>query len=232
MRNIAIIPARSGSKGLKDKNIKDLCGKPLMAYSIEAAIKSNVFDEVMVSTDSTEYAKIAEECGASVPFLRSEITASDKATTWDMVKEVVYKYRELGEEFDTICVLQPTSPLRTANNIMEAYRVFAEKSALSVISVCESEHSPLWANVLPEDDSLKGFLDADVFSKGGRQGLGVFYRLNGAIYICTVDKEKNFEDQLYGDGCFAYIMDQKLSVDIDNIDDFELAEYYMQKEKK
>ena len=232
MRNLAIIPARSGSKGLKDKNIRLLCGKPLLAYSIEAALRSDMFEKVMVSTDSAEYAKIAIEYGAEVPFLRSQEASTDKATTWSMVAEVINKYRELNQEFDSVCVLQPTSPMRDANNIKEAYKVFVEKNAFSVVSVCEAEHSPLWMNVMPEDECLNGFLDGNVFAKGGRQNLGTFYRLNGAIYICKVDKEKRFEELLYGEQSFAYKMDRKESIDIDNIEDFELAEYYMQKVMK
>ena len=101
MKNLAIIPARSGSKGLKDKNIKLLNGNPLMAYSIEAALESGKFDEVMVSTDSAKYADIAKEFGAMVPFLRGERTSGDTASSWDTVKEVLSCYEELGKKFDT-----------------------------------------------------------------------------------------------------------------------------------
>ena len=137
MSNIAIIPARSGSKGLKDKNIKELCGKPLFAYSIEAALKSSCFDEVMVSTDSEKYAEIARRYGASVPFLRSVSTSSDIASSWDMVDEVLAGYRDLGREFETFCLLQPTSPLRTAKDIIAAYKLYNDKASFSVVSVCE-----------------------------------------------------------------------------------------------
>ena len=108
MRNLAIIPARSGSKGLPDKNIKELNGKPLMAYSIEAANESGCFTEVMVSTDSEKYAQIAREYGAHVPFLRSAATSSDQANSWDMVEEVLAEYAKRGEYFDSFCLLQPT----------------------------------------------------------------------------------------------------------------------------
>ena len=121
MKNLAIIPARSGSKGLVDKNIKLLDGKPLIAYSIEAALQSGVFDMVMVSTDSEKYAEIAWNYGAQVPFLRSAETSSDTASSWDAVAEVIENYRKLGTVFDTFMLLQPTSPLRTAQNIREAY---------------------------------------------------------------------------------------------------------------
>ena len=109
--NIAIIPARSGSKGLKDKNIKNLLGKPVMAYSIEAALKSGQFSTVMVSTDSEQYAKIALEYGAEVPFFRSKTTSSDTASSWDAVLEVLSEYEKLGQRFSTFCLLQPTSPM-------------------------------------------------------------------------------------------------------------------------
>ena len=121
MKNIAIIPARSGSKGLPDKNIKELNRRPLIAYSIEAALNSGCFDTVMVSTDSEKYAEISRYYGAEVPFLRSEQTSSDSASSWDTVLEVLDRYESLGKTFDTFCLLQPTSPMRTADDIKSAY---------------------------------------------------------------------------------------------------------------
>lgn len=148
MKNIAIITARSGSKGLKDKNIRILNGKPLMAYTIEAAIKSGMFDEIMVSTDSKEYASVAIKYGAKVPFLRTKKNSDDNASSWDVVKEVVKKYKDMGKEFNTVCMLQPTSPLRIAEDIVNGYKLFNEKKADTVIAVCETQHSPLWSNTL------------------------------------------------------------------------------------
>lgn len=221
MRNIAIIPARSGSKGVKDKNIRDLAGKPLMAYTIEAAVQSRQFDEVMVSTDSERYAEIAKKYGANVPFLRSRQTATDTASSWDMVEEVLSKYEEMGKSFDTFCLLQPTSPLRNADDIQAAYDLYRDKAEFAVVSVCEAEHSPLWCGHLPENKEFTGFIDARSMKQ--RQAGGKFYRLNGAIYI--VDIKKFGEDRfLYQEGSFAYIMAQEKSVDIDNEIDFKLAE--------
>lgn len=120
IRRIAIIPARSGSKGLLNKNIKLLDGKPLMAYSIDSAIKSGIFDTVFVSTDSDEYEKIATSYGAEVPFLRSEIQSSDTASSWDVVREVLEEYSKRGECFDEVMLLQPTSPLRNVEDILGA----------------------------------------------------------------------------------------------------------------
>lgn len=126
MKNIAVIPARSGSKGLKDKNIKELNGKSLLAQSIEAAQESGRFDTIHVSIDSEYYAEIAKKYGADVPFLRSAELASDTSSTWDTVRFVLEEYTKLGKEFDTITVLQPTSPLRTAE---DKERVFAVEGA-------------------------------------------------------------------------------------------------------
>lgn len=221
MKNIAIIPARSGSKGVKDKNIKELAGKPLIAYTIEAALKSDQFDEVMVSTDSERYAEIAKKFGAKVPFLRSAVTATDTASSWDMVEEVLCKYEELGNSFDTFCLLQPTSPLRTSEDISAAYDLFREKAEFAVVSVCEAEHSPLWCGHLPENQEFVDFIDAESMKQ--RQAGGKFYRLNGAIYI--VDIRKFREDRfLYQPGSFAYIMPQNRSVDIDSKIDFLISE--------
>ena len=184
MNNLAIIPARSGSKGLKDKNIKLLNGKPLIAYSIEAAKKSEIYSHILVSTDSERYGEIAIQYGAEVPFYRSEENASDVASSWDVVKEVLKKYQEMGIVFDTFTLLQPTSPLRKYEDIKKAYELFKEKDAIAVVSVCEMEHSPLWSNTLPENNSLSGFLRAD--SNKQRQKLETFYRINGAIYMADV----------------------------------------------
>lgn len=229
MRNIAIIPARSGSKGLKDKNIKELCGKPLVAYSIEAALNSGCFDEVMVSTDSKRYAEIARDFGASVPFLRSETTSSDIASSWDMVDEVLSGYLELGREFDTFCLLQPTSPLRTAEDIKAAYKIYNEKASFAVVSVCEAEHSPLWCGHLPESNEFDKFINVENIKQ--RQAGGKFYRLNGAIYIVDIDRFKA-DRFLYQKGSYAYIMRQDQSVDIDTDIDFQFAEVLMKRSPK
>ena len=224
MKNLAIIPARSGSKGLKDKNIKLLNGKPLMAYSIEAALESKKFDEVMVSTDSPKYADIAKEFGAMVPFLRSERTSSDTASSWDMVKEVLSCYEELGKKFDTVCLLQPTSPLRNAVDIQEAYKLYEERASVAVLSVCEMEHTPLWSNVLSDDLSLNGFIKTDLGTR--RQDNDTYYRVNVAIYITSV--EQLYKDSnLYREGSFAYIMPRERSVDIDTMLDFSYAEFLL-----
>lgn len=225
---LAIIPARSGSKGLVDKNIRLLNGKPLMAYSIEAAIESNIFDVVHVSTDSEKYAQIAREYGADVRFLRSENNASDTAGSWEVVTEVLKKYEELGVEFEKVCLLQPTSPLRNSEDIKKAYELMKQKEAKAVVSVCEVEHSPYLCNVLQDDDSMEGFITVE--SNEPRQKLKKNYRINGAIYVVDIDylRESNF---LYRKGCFAYKMDSARSVDIDLEMDFKFAEFLIKEGK-
>lgn len=226
VKHIAVIPARSGSKGLKDKNIKMLCGKPLIAYAIEASLQSGVYDVVHVSTDSESYAEIARTYGADVPFLRNEELSSDTATTWDAMRFVVKEYEKRGKKFDALTVLQPTSPLRTTEDIRGAYELFEEKQADSVVSVCEMEHSPLWSNILPEDRCLKGFIKEE--ANGPRQGISTYYRLNGAIYMVNVSVLME-HGSLYGERGYAYVMEKEHSIDIDDGLDFAMAEFLMGK---
>ena len=226
MNNLAIIPARSGSKGVIDKNIRLINGKPLISYSIRAAIDSGMFDEVMVSTDSEKYARIAKECGASVPFLRSKENAGDHTSSWDAVREVLKKYEESGRVFDTIALLQPTSPLRESKDIIGGYKLFHEKNADSVIGVCEVDHSPLFCNVIGDDLSLDNFVSSEIYTTP-RQKLPKYYRVNGALYIVRV-KENIDIPNLYDNKCYAYIMPQEKSIDIDTELDFRMAEIIME----
>lgn len=226
MKNLAIIPARSGSKGLKNKNIKELNGIPLMGYSIDAAIRSREFAEVMVSTDSEIYSDVARKYGASVPFLRSNEKSNDVASSWEVVIEVLNKYKETGILFDTVCLLQPTSPLRDANDIVDAYKLLENHSIDSVTSVCEVEHSPLWSMQLSEDLSLNEF--NKICEDIPRQKLGKYYRLNGAIYIRKIEY-LNDTIVIKNQNDIALIMDRSSSIDIDTNDDFELAEFYIKK---
>lgn len=223
VRNLAIIPARSGSKGLVDKNIKLLNGKPLLGYSINAALESAMFEEVMVSTDSEAYADIAEKCGAKVPFLRSYEQSGDTAGSWGVVLETLENYRTIGRMFDTICLLQPTSPLRTAEDIVDGYNLFEEKRADAITSVCEMDHSPLWSMTLPEDCSLTEYRIKAMDLP--RQLLSKYYRINGALYIRRVNY--NTMISLIDKNEFALIMDRERSVDIDNQFDFSFAEWLL-----
>lgn len=222
MNNLAIIPARSGSKGLKDKNIKMLNEKPLIAYSIKAAKESGLFDEIMVSTDSEKYAEIAKQWGAKVPFLRSQELSNDTASSWDVVKDVIERYKSFGIEFDTVALLQPTSPLRSSEDIINGYEVMKEKAANFVVSICEMDHSPLWANTLPDDHSMERFIRPEVV-KIPRQSIPTYYRINGALYIIKVDYLMKTTD-IYSAKSYATIMKKENSIDIDDQMDFTIAE--------
>lgn len=224
MRAIAIIPARSGSKGLPDKNILPLEGKPMMAYTIEACLESGCFEKVHVSTDSELYAQIAIKYGADVPFLRDPSLATDQATTEDVIRDVLKKYQAKGEEFDIFGIMQPTSPLRTALDIQNSFQLFTEKEADSVIGVCPMEHSPLWSNQLGESDSMYHFLDAQ--TNQNRQQFGQFYRINGAIYLMRLS-EYSSHMALYGKRSYAYRMPKERSIDIDDWMDYEIAKVFM-----
>ena len=227
--NLAIIPARSGSKGLKDKNIKLLNGKPLIAYTIEAALKSNIFREVLVSTDSEEYKKVSQEYGAWVPFLRPRCFAEDNTSTNEVIENVLLTLENMGKTYENFMVLQPTSPLRDENDLKEAFDFFIEKNANSVVSMCECEHSPLLTRKLSNEKQLDGFF-ADL-KCSRRQELNNYYRLNGAIYLAKVDYFKKYKD-FYKENSYAYIMDKCKSVDIDDMNDFLYAEFLMKTNKK
>ena len=224
MKNIAIIPARSGSKGLIDKNIMELNRKPLIYYTINAAIESKCFDEVMVSTDSERYAMIAKECGANVPFLRSDVNSNDSASSWDVVREVLSKYKESGQSFNYVTLLQPTSPLRTAEDIKGAFDVLKEEYVNNVVSVCEVAHPIQWCFRLTENNSMQEMAKSP-FSYMRRQDLDKHYLENGAIYIVDAKKIMSINYNFYDDNCYAYIMDRKNSVDIDTIEDFKYVEW-------
>lgn len=218
---LAIIPARSGSKGLPNKNIKLLNEKPLIGYTIEAAKNSGICDTVFVSTDSTDYAEVSKKFGAYIPFLRDASLAEDSSKISDTIIDILEKLESEGKKYDYFILLQPTSPLRGQNDIINAYKLLKEKNANSIISVCEAEHSPLWMNNLDEDLSMDNFIK-DL--NKNRQELKKYYRINGAIYLSRVDyykKNRNFYENL----SFAYIMSMEKSVDIDTLLDFKFAEF-------
>lgn len=218
---LAIIPARSGSKGVENKNIKLLNGKHLIGYTIEAAKKSNIFEDIIVSTDLFEYAEIAKSYGASIPFLRDKNLSEDNSKTEDVIVNTIYKLEQNGMKYDYFVLLQPTSPLRTSEDIINAVNLLVDNELNSVVSVCEMEHSIKICNKLPNDLSMNKFLSLSDVKR--RQEFEKYYRINGAIYIADVSnylENKNF----YNERSKAYIMEQINSVDIDTELDFIIAE--------
>lgn len=216
---LAIIPARGGSKRLPQKNILDLAGKPLISWTIEAAINSQYIDTVLVSSDSEDILDIARKYKTKIVKRPKEL-ASDSASSFDAV---VHALENVTEEYAYIVFLQPTSPLRTAKHIDDAIALLDEKNADAIISVSEVEHSPLWSSQLDESLSMEFFLDEKITNKRS-QDLPTFYRLNGAIYICDVNKLLKEKTFFVKKNIYAYQMNKETSIDIDTEIDFKLAE--------
>jgi len=219
---LAIIPARGGSKRLPNKNILDLAGKPLISYTIEAAKKSKYIDEIIVSSDSDEILEIVKEYNIKT-IKRPDYLASDTAKTIDVIKHVI---EIMNKKYDYIVLLQPTSPLRNEKHIDEAIELLNVKEADAIVSVCEMEHSPLWSNTLPSSLSMEGFIREEIKNKRSQE-LEKYYRINGAIYICKTDELLKQNTLFLDKNIFAYIMDRKSSIDIDDEIDFKLAEVLM-----
>ena len=225
---IAIIPARGGSKRLPGKNRMLLGGKPLIAWTIEAAIESGQFDEVLVSTDDAEIAEISKVYGASVPFLRPPGISGDNASSFDVVAHALDFYARHQKAFDEVMLLQPTSPLRNADHIIDAILLAKERGADAVVSVSESGHNPLWCGELDEDGDMSTFLDKNFLGKRS-QDLPVFYCLNGAIYLCKTKRLLQEQSFLLSNNIYAFKIQRECSIDIDERIDFELASLLIEK---
>jgi N-acylneuraminate cytidylyltransferase/CMP-N,N'-diacetyllegionaminic acid synthase len=218
---LAIIPARSGSKGLIDKNIKEMNQKPLMAYTIEACIKAELFDEILVSTDSFQYAKIAERYGAHVPFLRPETLALDQSTTTEVILHTINEMKNRGKTYDCLVLLQPTSPLRTEKHIKESIQIFFENEADSVISISKLSHpSALNVSIDETGTLVVPFRDKESLR---RQDFSQEYRINGAIYITNTNFFLQYKS-FYAGKSFPYIMEPVNSIDIDDAFLFRVGE--------
>lgn len=221
-RLLAIIPARSGSKGIKDKNIKNINNKPLMAYTIEASIKSKIFDDIIVSTDSFEYRSIARSYGAWVPFLRSKELATDTTSILEVILNVLNKLENIGKTYDYFVLLKPTSPLRNEDDIIESVNLLLENKANSVVSVCEVENGRSLNVKLNLDGSLDNAFNDVV--KLRSQNLNKEYRINGAIYICNI-KYFLYKKSFYKEKSYPYVMDKIKSIDIEDMYQFRFAEF-------
>ena len=229
-RRLALIPARSGSKRLPGKNIRLLGGHPLVAWSIRAALASGRFDRVIVSTDTAEIAEVAVRWGAEVPFLRPTHLSSDEAATIDVVLHLLETLAGAERRVpDELCLLQPTSPYRTAHDIVGAHALLEEKAANAVISVVRCAHPPAWTNILGPDGSMANFI-AQQHANTRSQDLPVYHRLNGAIYWYRVEALRG-QQTMYPDRTYAYEMDELRSVDIDTLPDFEYAEFLLERRR-
>ncbi len=219
MKNIlAIIPARGGSKGLPGKNIIDLCGEPLINWTIQAAKGSKYISEIYVSTDDLKIKDVVEKSGIKINHLRSKRLSQDDTLSIDVVLDI------LGfPQFSNItyvCMLQPTSPLRNSKHIDEAFDKFFNLNASCCVSVCENEFSPFWSFEI-NDNKIKSLFPSNTIPLR-RQDLPTTYSLNGAIYIAKVDWIINNKSFL-SDQTFAYVMQKNESIDIDDLEDLEKA---------
>lgn len=223
LKVLGVIPARCGSKGIPRKNIKDLAGKPLIYYTIKAALSSRSLNRTLVSTDSSEIADIAEAYGAEVLFLRPAELAQDDTPRLPVVRHAVrYLEQTEGYKADIIVTLQPTSPLRRSEHIDAAVEMLASTEADSVVSVCKAEHSPYWMRRVVEGGRLIPILpESEQYTR--RQDLPVAYRINGAVYAETYsavfDETKRAKTDIR-----ALVMEKQDSIDIDEESDFRVAE--------
>ena len=228
MKNfLAIVPARGGSKGLPGKNIRPLLGKPLIAYTIEAALRAKSLGRVIVSTDDPKTAAIAESFGAEIPFLRPAELARDDTPTLDVVDHVLANLRtSQSYEPEIVLVLQPTSPLRRSEDIDRAVAKLESTAADSVVSLCIVDHNPHWMIRLQGDRVFPFVDDGQEYVR--RQDLPAVYRKNGAIYATRAEVIVN-QRRLLGEDTRGYVMDPESSIDIDTASDMKIASFLMQK---
>lgn len=219
MSAIAMITARGGSKRIPKKNIRPFLGQPIIAYSIQAALASGVFDEVMVSTDSEEIAQIARACGASVPFMRSAKASDDYASTDDVIKEVLTEYEKCGKHFDSFCCIYPTAPFVTPDKLKYAMELL--KTADSVMPVVAFSYPPLRGLQLNEKGELRRIWPE--YANARSQDLPTYYHDCGQFYCCkTAPFLENGTTDL--DNMVPMLMDEMEVQDIDTFEDWEIAE--------
>jgi CMP-N,N'-diacetyllegionaminic acid synthase len=219
---LALIPARGGSKGLPGKNLRLLSGRPLILHTIETALSSSALTRVIVSTDDTDIAEVAQKYGADVPFMRPADLATDDSLAIDTYKYTVDKLiRDEGGDIVDFMVLLPTSPLREASDISNAVKLFRDKKADSVISVIKEDKPISWFKKLDTEGRI---LENDITLKN-RQDEDDYYCPNGSIYIFK--KELIDEGKYYSDKTYAYVMPKSRSVDIDTKFDFDYAEFFL-----
>lgn len=220
MKKLAMITARGGSKRIPRKNIKEFCGKPIIAYSIEAAIASGVFDTVMVSTDDEEIATIAKQYGAEVPFYRSEKTSNDFATTADVILEVIEEYEKRGEYFDMACCIYPTAPFLTAKRLKEAIEKLEASDADTLLPVVAFSY-PVQRALIVRDDKL--VFEYPQYMDSRSQDLEKHYHDVGQFYVLKTEAFKKNKKLMLGN-ILPYEISEMEVQDIDNQTDWEIAE--------
>lgn len=224
---LAIVPARAGSKRVINKNFRNIAGLPLIAWTLKDLKSSKYIDHIYVSTDSTEIQRISKDFGVECEPLRPSELATDHTSSFEVVLDIV---NNIKPGFDIILLLQPTSPLRSLENIDQALELFAAKGAHSVTSVCETESHPSWCSPLPSDFSI-GEMVKNLQVKRS-QDLETYYRLNGAIYIISAEEFQSARSFFAEKNAFAYRMSRIDSLDIDTEEDLFLAECILKSKMK
>jgi CMP-N-acetylneuraminic acid synthetase len=227
-RCLGIILARGGSKRLPRKNLMMLSGKPLIQWTIEAGLTSNTVDTLIVSTDNHEIAEFSKACGAEIPFIRPKDLATDESSSYSSLEHAIHYMHQKGNYFDYIAMLQPTSPLRTSMHIDEAAKLLQDKSADGVISITEVGHPIQWCGAISESNEMSDFITQLTLNTRS-QDFEKNYCLNGAIYLTKINRMLKEKNHLYGKRMYGYIMSRLDSIDIDEQDDFDLAELLLGK---
>ncbi len=220
MRRIAVITARGGSKRIPRKNIRDFCGKPILAYSVEAALASGAFDTVMVSTEDKEIAEIAEGYGAEVPFFRSGRNADDFAATRDVLREVLEEYESRGERFDVMCCIYPTAPFVTAQRLREAAELLEKNGADSVLPVVRFSFPPQRC-VIVKDGAVQ--FKWPEYAQARSQDLEPYYHDAGQFYCLKVESFRE-QNVMVMKRTIPLILSEMEIQDIDTEEDWRLAE--------
>ena len=226
---LGLILARGGSKGIPGKNIKDLAGKPLIAYTIEAAKKSKYIDRVVVSTDDEEIARVSREYGAEIPFMRPAEYARDNTTSNETILHAL-NWFEKNENYrpEYFTLLQPTSPFRSQTDIDNSFERLFDKEASFLVSLCETTENPYWMKTINNNGMINSFIDNKKIRR--RQDLPELYILNGAIYIAKREEYLKKEDFINED-TLGYIMSKENSIDIDEPMDLKFARFMMEETK-
>ncbi len=217
---VAVITARGGSKRIPHKNIRPFCGKPILAYSIEAALQSGIFDEVMISTEDDEIAKIAQDYGAAFPFRRSEETAGDHAMTIDVMTEVVESYQKIGVRPEMVCCIYPTAPFVTAEKLKKAYTAFAESGAQALIPIVKFSFPPQRCFVVDGEYVKFKWKEYELTRS---QDLEPYYHDAGQFYMLRTDAMMEQRTML-PERTIPLICDEMEVQDIDNLEDWKIAE--------
>lgn len=223
---LAVVTARAGSKGVRNKNLRDLAGKPMLAYTVETGLACPHIDEVVVTTDSSEMRELALSMGAIAPFLRAAHLASDTARQEDAILQVMAWYEDQGRRYDLMCLLEPTSPLRTVATLNRGFELLAQRpNADAVFSVTDAPVSPIYCNVLREDGTLKDFIP-EQYRWANRQEIPPFYKLASLVTIARWSSYREKQTFLL-DTTAALVVDPVEALDVDEPVDFVLVEHLL-----